>query len=164
MYFIVLILLLLAVNRWTYPVTTEAASIVRVSAPQCWDQDDRFQPIVFRECVEIINNDIFEDYDPDEPLKFSFDPRFRPDIRLPKYWKRPGINCGVGVDLAPGLEGYDRTTLRDIKKAAQAVAVECVIKPPHTGGFVQLGWHNKLGVLMSGRSLPILRNGTRMDY
>ncbi|KAL9033165.1 MAG: hypothetical protein Q9180_006096, partial [Flavoplaca navasiana] len=141
-----------------------AASIIHVSRPSCWDDNNdnaRFIPVVFRECIQIINDDITRGHDMDEPLKFSFDPTFQPDIRLPKYWKQPGVNCGIGVDLAPGLEGYDRTTLRDIKDSARAVAVACVIRPPHAGGFMQIGWHNKLGVLISGqRALSTPKNGT----
>lgn len=52
--------------------------------------------------------------------------------------------------MAPRERGYDRTTLRDIEDAGRRIAVECVIREPHEGGFVQLGWHNRLGVLMSG--------------
>ncbi|KAI4266391.1 MAG: hypothetical protein L6R38_008778 [Xanthoria sp. 2 TBL-2021] len=161
MYLTALLSFLVVVNRWKYPVTTDAATMIRASNPTCWGDSTRFQPVVFRECFEIINHDIIQGYDPDEPLKFSFDASLQPDIQLPKYWIRTGVNCGVGVDLAPGQEGYDRTSLRDIKAAAQAVAIQCVIPPPHAGGFVQLGWHNKLGVLISGRNtFSIHRNGT----
>ena len=134
--------------------TTDAASVIRAARPTCWEDHTPFVPATFRDCIDIINSDIAEGYDVDEPLKFSHDPSFRPDIQLPKYWKRPGISCGVGIDLAPGLQGYDRTTLRDIKGAARAVAIACVIRPPHAGGFVQIGWHGKLGVLISGQRAP----------
>ncbi|KAL8865042.1 MAG: hypothetical protein Q9174_007103, partial [Haloplaca sp. 1 TL-2023] len=143
---------------------TNAASIIRAGNPTCWEDESLFLPATFRDCIDIINNDVAAGYDIDEVLKFSFDPTFRPDVQLPKYWKRPGLGCGVGVDLAPGLQGYDRTTLRDIIVAARAVAVDCVIRPPHTGGFVQIGWHGKLGVLISGRRAPeVLDNGTVSD-
>ncbi len=164
MHLIALLPLFFAVGNWKHPRTAEAATIIRASGPTCWNDDYHFEPTVFRECMEIISNDIGRGYDIDEPFKFSFDPSFQPDIRLPKYWTRIGLNCGVGVDLAPGLEGYDRTTLRDIKAAALAVAIECVIKPPHVGGYVQLGWHHKLGVLISGRRTDVStrRNSTAL--
>lgn len=151
MYPILLLSFLLAVNHWHAPVCINAATTIRASRPTCWDQITAFVPVIFRECIDIISHDITEGHDPEEVLKFSSNASFEPDIQLPKYWKRRGVNCGVGVDLAPGLEGYDRTTLRDIQEAARAVAVACVIRPPHAGGFAQLGWHHKLGVLISGR-------------
>lgn len=164
MHLIALLPLFFAVGHWKHPRAAEAATIIRASGPTCWNDHYHFEPTVFRECMEIISNDIGQGYDIDEPFKFSFDPSFQPDIRLPKYWTRIGLNCGVGVDLAPGLEGYDRTTLRDIKAAALAVAIECVIKPPHVGGYVQLGWHHKLGVLISGRRTDVStrRNSTAL--
>ncbi|KAL9056281.1 MAG: hypothetical protein Q9206_002821 [Seirophora lacunosa] len=163
MYITTLLSFFLVLGRWTLPVTAAAATIIRASNPNpsCWDDVTQFQPVVFRECIEIINNDIYEDFDPDIPLKFSTDPTLDPDIRLPKFWKRVGANCGVGIDFKPTKRGYDRTTLRDVKAAAQAVAIECVIRPPHVGGFVQLGWYDNLGVLISGGySLSALRNST----
>ncbi|KAL8978576.1 MAG: hypothetical protein Q9205_005868 [Flavoplaca limonia] len=166
MHLIAFLSFFLIVSLWNHCYIANAASIIRASRPTCWDDSDdnaRFIPVVFRECIQIINDDITRGHDIDVPLKFSFDPTFQPDIQLPKYWKRPGVNCGVGVDLAPGLEGYDRTTLRDIKDAARAVAIACVIRPPHAGGYMQVGWHHKLGVLISGqRALSMPRNGTRV--
>ncbi|KAI4148473.1 MAG: hypothetical protein LQ341_001564 [Variospora aurantia] len=160
--YITLLPFLLVLSRWKYSVA--AIPAIRAGVPTCWNDHSRFQPVIFRECMEIINNDITEGYDPDLPLKFSVDPVYHPDIELPKFWKRVGVDCGVGLSLAPRQEGYDYTRLRDIKDAARAIAVECVIRPPHAGGFIPLGWHDKLGVLISGPRTPSIRqNSTRSD-
>ncbi|KAL8715357.1 MAG: hypothetical protein Q9220_000690 [cf. Caloplaca sp. 1 TL-2023] len=140
---------LIAINSWSYVVN---AFVVRAGAPECWEDHAKFRPLVFKDCIDVINQEITRGYDPDIPLKFSPDPSLHPDIGLPKYWRGPGARCGIGVDFGHVLKGYDRTTLNDIKKAARAVAVECVIKPPHIGGYIQLGWADKLGVLIAGKS------------
>lgn len=68
------------------------------------------------------------------------------------------------MDLAPTQEGFDKTTLNNIKATAKAVAVEYVIKPPHTGEFVQVGWRNRLRVLISRGTKPAaVRNRTLSD-
>ncbi|KAL8991848.1 MAG: hypothetical protein Q9169_007598 [Polycauliona sp. 2 TL-2023] len=164
MYLLALFSFLLILNHSPYPITTNAASLIRTTLPSCW-HDDRFLPVTFRECIDIINKDILRSNNPDEPLKFSHDSSLEPDVQLPKYWRRPGVNCGIGVDLTPGEEGYDRTTLRDIQQAARDVAVACVIQPPHAGGFAVLGWHGKLGVLITGKTIipTVLRNGTSLE-
>ncbi|KAL8924710.1 MAG: hypothetical protein Q9208_003900 [Pyrenodesmia sp. 3 TL-2023] len=161
--------LTLTLADWISPAAASTTTI-RAHIPTCWPDTTRFHPITFRDCISVINTDIththtpHHQYDPDLPLKFSDDPTLHPDIQLPRYWKRVGVNCGVGLDFAPTLRGYDRTTLRDIKAAAMAVAVECVIKPPHVGGYVRVGWYDKLGVLISGgRKLVGVENGTGLE-
>ncbi|KAL8768504.1 MAG: hypothetical protein Q9209_005295 [Squamulea sp. 1 TL-2023] len=157
-----LLLFVLVVEQW--PPFALAATIVRASTPVCWDNPSLFRPIVFRRCNEVINNEITKHFNPNIPLKFSSDPNSHPDIHLPKYWKDEGANCGVGVDFAVGEEGYDRTTLGDIKAAARAVAIECVIKLPHLGGYIRIGWRNKLGVLITGKSkLSNMLNATLLN-
>ncbi|KAL8785266.1 MAG: hypothetical protein Q9213_003470 [Squamulea squamosa] len=146
-----LLFLVLVLDQW--PPFALTATIVRVSTPVCWDDPFLLRPIVFRRCNDVINNEI-RDFDPNIPLKFSYNPDSHPDILLPKYWRDEGGNCGVGIDLAEGEEGYDRTTLGDIKAAARAVAIECVIKMPHLGGFMRIGWHHKLGVMIVGKNRP----------
>ncbi|KAL8995626.1 MAG: hypothetical protein Q9169_004669 [Polycauliona sp. 2 TL-2023] len=121
--------------------------------PECWTDPQRFVPIVFKDCIDVINKEITRSpFPPTAPLTFSKDPTLQPDIILPKYWTRGESKCGVGVDFAPRLRGYDRTTLDDIQKAARAVGIECIIGEPHLGGFLQMGWHDRLGVLVAGRS------------
>lgn len=153
--------LFLARYQWPYPVAAAAATYLHASLPECWDDLTQFSPIVYRNCIDVINNEITKGRDPDIPLMFSNDPTMHPDIKVPTYWKSSDSKCGVGVDMAFQLRSYDRTTLNDIKRAAKVVAVECIIKPPHLGGAMQLGWHERLGVLITGgKPRPIRLNGT----
>lgn len=87
-------------------------------------------------------------FDPVIPLTFSRDITLRPDIKLPKTWNNDTHDCIVGVDIPATVGGSDKTSLYDIRMAAQAVAVECVIKPPHLGGILQIGWQNRLQVIL----------------
>lgn len=138
-----------------------AAPRLHTSRPTCWDDPHRFAPIVFKDCIDVVNNEITKGHDPTVPLKFSKDPTVHPDIALPKYWTRGASKCGVGVDFVPQMQGYDRTTLDDIQRAAREVAVECIIKEPYLGGFVEVGWYHRLGVLIAGASVrPNSLNGT----
>ncbi|KAL8953685.1 MAG: hypothetical protein Q9222_000469 [Ikaeria aurantiellina] len=148
------------VGSWGFLVTAAAVPALRARIAVCWDDPTKFRPLIFKDCIEVINNEITKGYDPNIPLKFSSDPELHPDVELPKYWKRPNARCGVGVDFGPVLTGYDRTTLNDIKEAALSVAIECIIKPPHVGGYMQLGWEDKLGVLIAGRRPPNQANIT----
>ncbi len=127
------------------------------STPTCWSPTSRFPRITFHDCLPLINTEITRQHshlDPSLPLKFSADPALRPDLPLPTYWNRAGVNCGIGIDFAPRQRGYDRATLEEVRAAAMALAVECVIKAPHTGGYVRVGWFDKLGVLISGARAP----------
>lgn len=160
-YIIGLLTFCLMVHQWPKSFAAAAAPRLRTSRPTCWDDPDLFAPVVFKDCIDVVNNEITKGRDPTVPLKFSKDPTLHPDITLPKYWTRGDANCGVGVDFVPQMQGYDRTTLDDVQRAARAVAVECVIKEPHLGGFVQLGWNDRLGVLIAGAKVgPNSSNGT----
>ena len=130
--------------------------------PECWDPEPRFPQLVFRDCLEIISRDITHGRDPDLPLKFSRFLSQDPDIRLPAVWRsRAGTarnRCLVTVDYAGDEVGWDRTTLNDIKRAAMAVAMQCVIEEPHLGGVLRLGWHDMLGVMVAGYTAPRTRS------
>ncbi|KAL8942510.1 MAG: hypothetical protein Q9216_001611 [Gyalolechia sp. 2 TL-2023] len=136
--------------------------LLHANHPQCWDDPTSFGPIVYKDCIELINQAVTtEPHDADLPLKFSNNPSMHPDIRLPRYWKRTDAKCGLALDFAPQRGGYDRTTLNDVRRAASAVAVQCIIKPPHLGGYMELGWYNRLGVLVTGRRAQLnALNGT----
>ena len=151
-----------------------ALSTLVVAAPRCWNADMSPRPIVFRDCNEIIVHGIGttsdrsrRPFDPSRPLIFSRDRGLGPDVRTPKTWydEERETSCLIGIDIPSHLGGSDKTSLHDIKMAAMAIAVECVIKPPHLGGILQIGWAHKLNVVVTSMSeLRIKKGGkTRLD-
>lgn len=134
--------------------------------PECWDPHRAFVPLTFRDCFDVFNQEISRGQDPDIPLKFSRFASERPDVLLPVIWiSRQGPDrhkCFVALDVGSDAVTSDRTTLNDIKRAAMSVARECVIKEPHLGGVLRLGWHGSLGVMLMGHRglLSNSRNGT----
>lgn len=116
--------------------------------PICYTTDQpQIRPAIFSECRDIIKVIMASSrFGPDIPLKFSPDPAKEPDIRLPAAWTRGKENCDVGLQFQTGKSGYDRTTLRDVQQAAMAVALECVINPPHLGGLAVVGWEKLMAV------------------
>lgn len=120
-----------------------------IYAPKCWAPHPTVRPAVFAECRDIIRNlpASTPQFEPNQPLTFSTDPSFRPDIQLPAVWKQPGdVNCDVGLQFKTGAKGHDHTTLLDVQSAAMAAALECVINPPHLGGLVEVGWEGRMAV------------------
>ncbi|KAI4093110.1 MAG: hypothetical protein LQ344_003093 [Seirophora lacunosa] len=115
--------------------------------PLCWPPQPEIRPAVFAKCrrlaEEIPTSTIYE---PNLPLKFSSDPSQRPDIKLPAIWGNGDDDCTVGLQFDLSRSGYDRTTLLDIRAAALAVAFFCVIRPPHLGGTVVVGWEKHMVV------------------
>ncbi|KAL9594839.1 MAG: hypothetical protein Q9219_006803 [cf. Caloplaca sp. 3 TL-2023] len=87
-------------------------------------------------------------FDPNQPLTFSRDLTLNPDIKLPKTWIARRSLCIIGVDIPEAVGGMEKTSLEDIKSAAHAIAVDCVIQPPHLGGILQIGWQTKLNVVV----------------
>ncbi|KAL8800261.1 MAG: hypothetical protein Q9200_007301 [Gallowayella weberi] len=152
MYITALPLFLLVVAPWTCSALGTATR--RGGSLRCWDDLTKFHPIVFRKCNDVIKNKITKDVDSSLPFKFSGDPSQHPDIQLPKYWTSDDSSCGVGIHIPPDIKGYDRSTLGDIQAAARTLAIECVIKPPHLGGHMQVGWYDKMTVLMTGKAIP----------
>lgn len=135
-------------------------STVVVAVPRCWAPEVSPKPLIFRECNEIIVHQIGQTYDPSRrrpfdpslPLIFSRDRVPRPDVRTPKTWYNYEIedsSCLIGVDIPSHQGGSDKTSLQDIKMAAMEIAVECVIKSPHLGGILQIGWANKINVVIT---------------
>lgn len=112
------------------------------------------QPAVFRECLTVINR-ISNLRDPDEVLKFSPHADERPDVEIPLIWGSRGNDCNIGLQFDTlSRERYDRTTLNDIKGAALATALHCVIQPPHLGGIVVVGYYKHLVVNVLRAALP----------
>ncbi|KAL8801238.1 MAG: hypothetical protein Q9182_004587 [Xanthomendoza sp. 2 TL-2023] len=123
---------------------------VLIHRPKCWtDSQTLLRPAVFAECRDNARSILrTQGLDPDIPLKFSADPATRPDVKLPTAWGHRRDNCDIWLQANPPgtRKGSDRTTLRQVEEAAMTVALECVIKPPHLGGLVVLGWNDKLAV------------------
>ncbi|KAL8634344.1 MAG: hypothetical protein Q9228_008062 [Teloschistes exilis] len=137
--------------------------------PRCWVPAVNPHPLIFKDCDIVIRNKILNEhaFGPDQPLSFSRDRGLNPDIKLPETWTSGAGDCIVGVDIPSNVGGEEKTSLRDIVFAAQAVAVECVIKPPHLGGLLLVGWQKKMNVvIVSIKGPPNVRlpggNGTLM--
>ncbi|KAI4185759.1 MAG: hypothetical protein LQ346_005826 [Caloplaca aetnensis] len=112
---------------------TSATPLLRRPIPHCnppstSPSSPHHVPAVFAECMRIINLiPSAGPLDPTIPVKWAADASFHPDFVLPARWKERE-------------KGSDRSNLEDLKKAAIAVAADCVIRPPHLGGWVQVGW------------------------
>ena len=117
-----------------------------LAATGCFDPSPLIRPAIFAECISVINLIPIIVRDPNLPLKFSEDPAQRPDIELPVFWRDHQNKCVVNVDIKDGQTGYDRSSLHDIAEWAKAVALECIIRPPHLGGSVTVGWHRKMSL------------------
>ncbi|KAL9595108.1 MAG: hypothetical protein Q9219_006651 [cf. Caloplaca sp. 3 TL-2023] len=129
---------------WVTAIGAVAPGVNPIYRPQCWEELPNLLPAVFRDCLFAFNL-IVEGRDPDEVLSFSNKPYLRPDMVLPHYWKPAGKRCMVGLQYnMEATESIDRTTLFDVKGAALASALQCVIKPPHRGGTVVVGWSGNL--------------------
>ncbi|KAL8934120.1 MAG: hypothetical protein Q9216_006066 [Gyalolechia sp. 2 TL-2023] len=116
--------------------------------PKCWDPTvPSLAPATFTNCLEAINKVVIG-RDPEEVLRFSVESSQRPDIKLPTTWTIAGESCMVGLQWKPTAprRGDDRTNLLDIKGAAMAAAIRCIIRPPHLGGTVVVGWNQHMVV------------------
>lgn len=125
--------------------------------PRCWTPAASPDALVFKECYDIITRKIPRtgSFDADIPLIFSRDESLRPDIETPYSWiSRPPGKCIIGVDIPSVVGGSEKTSLRDIEYAAKAIAVRCVIQPPHLGGILVIGWQHKLNVIITGMTAP----------
>lgn len=141
---------------------------------RCWGPEASTKPLIFRECNEIIVHRIGLTYgpsrrpfDPSLPLTFSRERVPRPDVRTPKTWydhAAEGSDCLIGVDIPSTEGGTDKTSLHDIKLAAMAIAVDCVIKPPHLGGIMQVGWAHKLNVVITNLAGPTNVLARKTDF
>lgn len=142
---IVLFSFLIICSNSRYPAAAQGPSL------NCWPATPSLHPVIFKECLDIISKIISPGTESDIPLKFSTDPRQRPEFLLPKYWDSKPENCVLAVDFKKGVDGYDRTTMNDIKYAALAIAKRCVINSPHLGGIITpIGWQKKLEIMVGG--------------
>ena len=118
--------------------------------PDCWKDRDGAPTITFKECLDIVGDKVIWGRDVDLPLKFSRDPNHGPDIKLPASWFSDAGNCMVGLDLAPGETGADRASPLDLVRATKKIGVDCIIKPPHRGGTMRIGWGDKMYLVIMG--------------
>lgn len=136
-----IVIYLLFISHLTHQAITS-------SHPHCWGHADAGPTLTYRDCLNVINQQVIRGRDLDIPVKFSRDPTINPDVILPISWASRTGDCFVGLDFAPGGGGYDRTSWRDIQRAAQAIGVLCVIKEPHRGGIIQIGWYDNLALVL----------------
>ncbi|KAL8715358.1 MAG: hypothetical protein Q9220_000691 [cf. Caloplaca sp. 1 TL-2023] len=139
-------------------ITVANATAVGGFKAYCWPTGGMMHPLVFKECLNVINNAIIPPgSDPNLPIKFSQDIKLRPDFLLPKQWPGKIGSCMVYISFMENVSGYDMTTLNDIRNAAKAIATECVIRPPHLGGVMDpVGWHSKMAVMVGRFNEPLL--------
>ncbi|KAI4196725.1 MAG: hypothetical protein LQ350_006371 [Teloschistes chrysophthalmus] len=127
----------------------------------CWSEEESRNAIRFSDCIDVVTQQVIRDRPLDVPLKFSKDPKLQPDIQVPVHWFSRTGNCFVGIDFAPNEMGYDRASPKDLKRAAQALGVHCVIKAPHRGGVQNVGWRDKMGLIFIGeKDMWRYKNGT----
>ncbi|KAL8691470.1 MAG: hypothetical protein Q9218_003314 [Villophora microphyllina] len=140
---------------------THPASTTATFAGECWNDAQSRHTIAFKDCIDVVKDQIIADHDLDIPLKFSQNAELGPDIKLPAHWFSRTGNCFVGINFAPGQTGSDRMSPRDLRRAAQILGVKCVIQPPHLGGVVPMGWHEKMGlVFIAEQGQKANENGT----
>ncbi len=134
--------------------------------PRCWTPALSPHPVIFKECYDLVTKQIHltGSFNPNVPLIFSREKPLGPDIELPHSWVTgPPGNCIVGIDIPGKVGGTEKTSLKDIEMAARAIAVKCIIAPPHLGGILTIGWQGKLNVIITGmKRLQKPRNETAM--
>ncbi|KAL8681847.1 MAG: hypothetical protein Q9186_002079 [Xanthomendoza sp. 1 TL-2023] len=148
------------------------ATLIAAEA-RCWDpaaSASTFGKLIFSDCKHAIDRitqtrdpSTRRPFDPFLPLLFSRHRSERPDIKIPKTWSDhvSSGDCVVGVDIPEALGGADKTSLDDIREAAMAVAVQCVMQREHLGGAITLGWQEKIVLVIRSLSDPsVFRVGT----
>ncbi len=116
----------------------------RLSAAVGCFLEDENPSLVYFDCLNLIRNQLGFPHDPSLPMTFSRVPNAM--ILLP-YAKisRTG-NCAVVIGIRDDTLKAEIETFENVKKAALDVAVNCVIKKPHHGGWKWAGRHGNLFV------------------
>ncbi|KAL8803101.1 MAG: hypothetical protein Q9200_006350 [Gallowayella weberi] len=131
--------------------------------PWCYRPPGPFGKLIFSECRQAIgqitqtrNPSTQRPFNPSLPLLFSRYRSERPDVKTPKSWSDhvSSGDCIVGVDIPDALARTDKTSLDDVKNAAMAVAVECVMQGDHLGGMIRVGWQNSIFLVIRSFSDP----------
>ncbi|KAL8691471.1 MAG: hypothetical protein Q9218_003315 [Villophora microphyllina] len=100
---------------------------------QCFDPP--MHPLLFHDCVTLIRSRLGFPHNDDELLSFSR--RSSANIHLPYLVRSNTGNCQIFVTIGDDRLNTITTTFRKIKAEAVSVAVECVVRGDHLGGF---GW------------------------
>ncbi|KAL8735926.1 MAG: hypothetical protein Q9166_000488 [cf. Caloplaca sp. 2 TL-2023] len=99
--------------------------------PNCWHSPS--PPLIFASCASLIRNTLGFPHDPDTPMSFSR--RRGTTILIPYAKTSPGCSIVLGIKNDRLTTVWE--TWREIKREAMEVAIKCVMRPPHFGGW---GW------------------------
>ncbi|KAI4184940.1 MAG: hypothetical protein LQ346_006012 [Caloplaca aetnensis] len=126
----------------------------------CFTQDGN-PSLVYFDCLNLIRNQLGFPHDPALPMTFG---RHHHAMILIPYAKvsRTG-NCAVVIGIRDDMLKVEIETFENVKKAALDVAVDCVIKEPHKGGWKWVGRDGNLFVSVRSnevdRERAVLRKG-----
>ncbi|KAL8761890.1 MAG: hypothetical protein Q9184_002021, partial [Pyrenodesmia sp. 2 TL-2023] len=100
-------------------------------------------PLVYFDCLKLIREQLGIGHPSTLPMTFGSDPRS--SMVLIPYAKvsRTG-NCNVVLGLRDGSLNPELETWENVRSAALAVARDCVIGTPHTGGWKWVGSQGNL--------------------
>ncbi|KAI4286800.1 MAG: hypothetical protein L6R35_003945 [Caloplaca aegaea] len=114
---------------------------------ECWRSPG--VSLVYRDCVELIRYQLGFPHDPTVPMTFS---RKKEAMILIPYAKiSPRGNCNIVLGIRGNTLGTEVEKWENIKEVALEIAISCVIKEPHGGGYAWMGEQNNLLVSMVGR-------------
>ncbi|KAL8971787.1 MAG: hypothetical protein Q9197_003097 [Variospora fuerteventurae] len=114
---------------------------------ECWRSPG--VSLVYRDCVELIRHQLGFPHDPTVPMTFS---RKKEAMILIPYAKfSPRGNCNIVLGMRGDSLETEVEKWENIKQVALGIAISCVIKEPHRGGYAWMGAHNNLLVSMIGR-------------
>ncbi|KAL9029204.1 MAG: hypothetical protein Q9196_002525 [Gyalolechia fulgens] len=146
-------LLLLSLLTTLVPRCTSASSLNTTIGPlrtfgSCWTTPG--PAVTYRDCLDVIRNQLGRPYDPDERLTFSFQRSATIIIPYAKTSKHGNCNVVLGIKNSK-LMVIERDTFRNIIRVALDIAARCVIRPPHLGGHGWAGEGGNLFVSILGR-------------
>ena len=112
----------------------------------CWGGVPRNQlrPTTFKACSAVIK--WLGSHDK-EKAPITFSRRLGVGYRVPDQWASG--NCVVGIDMHSD-DDVDTLSFREIVVEAYAIALACVISPPHLGGSSQVGPKGVMNVTVIG--------------
>ncbi|KAI4167085.1 MAG: hypothetical protein LQ343_007489 [Gyalolechia ehrenbergii] len=152
-------LLLLSLLTILLTTCTPASSLNTTIGPlhtfgACWTGSKA--PVTYRDCLDVIRNQLGRPYDPDETLTFSLQRSATIIIPYAKVSKHGNCNIVLGIK-GDRLAVVEKDTFRNVIGVALDVAVKCIIRPPHLGGFGWAGEGGKLFVSIIGSETGVLK-------